>query len=101
MNSSNIFFNGDFKQCVNCKEIKRVSVDSRLSDFYKHSGNEKNPNNRAYYRPYCKVCWNRKNVDRAIERLQAKSPSSFWDCENCDTLVRVKHKVCNRCGYDR
>jgi RNase P subunit RPR2 len=96
-----LFFNGSSKECGDCGEIKAVQefhpTSQNATWKKKHEGSLPAP----AYRSHCKSCRSASTYRRQLEKLLIAYPGSFWECDDCDHIVRIDLKTCNKCGTPR
>ena len=90
-----LYFDGTHKECLNghVKELSEFYAHNKRGAYLKDSS--------CYYRPYCKECHKIMTARRRLEKKRDIFPDNYWDCDNCDHIVRIEKESCNKCGFRR
>ncbi len=86
-----LFFDGDSKECGDCREIKPVMQFHRNKQKDSFGGS-------GQYHNRCKPCRNYYNYNLTKEKSLKTYPYLYWGCDSCDHLNHMRDLNCRKCG---
>jgi len=75
--------------CFNFKDISQFGLE------------KKTKNNKVYVKAYCLSCSSEIESRRHLEKKLASNPTKYWECDNCDHVISIKHTACPKCNACR